>query len=104
MAPLIGAAFTAAWIDVYGAVGQSKWSSSTTSAGSAITRAEGRACVGTSVRSQAAPRYAIAGKVRTAAILRNVCIGLLLEHNAQCHRQGRHSEPRQSTCPCWRVA
>src|SRR5437773_8051906 len=35
--------------------------------------------VGVSVRSQAAPKYAIAGKVRTAAILRNVCIGLLLE-------------------------
>src|SRR5216110_1704481 len=39
----------------------------------------GRTSVGMSVRSQAAPKYAIAGKVRTAAILRNVCIGLLLE-------------------------
>src|SRR2546429_9464600 len=35
--------------------------------------------VGVSVRSQAAPRYAIAGKVRNATVLRNVCIGLLLE-------------------------
>src|SRR6266576_2120246 len=37
------------------------------------------AAVGVSVRSQAAARYAIAGKVRIAAILRSVCIGLLLE-------------------------
>src|SRR2546423_5457583 len=40
---------------------------------------EGRAAVGASVRSQAAPSHAIAGKVRNAAILRSVCIGLLLE-------------------------
>src|SRR5438309_5673569 len=46
--------------------------------GSAI-EARSRAPVGVSARSQAAPKYAIAGKVRTAAILRNVCIGLLLE-------------------------
>src|ERR1041385_6728412 len=41
MAPVMGAAFTAAWIDVYGAIGQSKWSSSTTNAGAAITKAIG---------------------------------------------------------------
>src|SRR2546422_5336267 len=35
--------------------------------------------VAVSVRSQATPRYAIAGKVRTATVLRSVCIGLLLE-------------------------
>src|SRR2546425_11360283 len=38
----------------------------------------GRASVGVS-RSQAAPRYAIAGNVRTATVLRSVCIGLLLQ-------------------------
>src|SRR2546429_6673467 len=31
------------------------------------------------VRSQAAPRYASAGKVRNATVLRSACIGLLLE-------------------------
>src|SRR5438132_4500154 len=39
----------------------------------------GRTPVGVSVRSQPATRYAIAGKVRTATVLRSVCIGLLLE-------------------------
>src|SRR5436309_9019481 len=38
-----------------------------------------RASVGASVRSQPAPRYAIAGKIRIAAVLRGVSIGLLLE-------------------------
>src|ERR1043166_7741834 len=79
MAPVMGAAFTAAWIDVYGAIGQSKWSSSTTNAGSAITKAIGRTPVGVSVRSQLAPSHATAGKVKTAATLRSVCIGVSLK-------------------------
>src|SRR5437016_1516791 len=49
-------------------------------AGSAICMTGGGdAPVGVSVRSQAPPRYAIAGNVRTATVLRSVCIGLLLE-------------------------
>ena len=43
--------------------------------------------------------YAIAGKIRTAAVLRNVCIDLLLEHNAQCNRRGWHSENKAKHVP-----
>src|SRR5205807_10231726 len=49
-------------------------------AGSAICMTGlGGTPVGVSVRSQAAPRYAIAGKIRSPTVLRSVCIGLLLE-------------------------
>src|SRR5438874_2564422 len=56
-------------------------------AGSA-TKAIGRTAVGVSVRSQVAPRYAIAGTIRIAAILRNVDIGLLLEAQREMQPTG----------------
>src|SRR6266480_7845101 len=72
-------------------------SRSTTRVGSAVNEATGRAAVGVSIRSQAAPRYAVAGKVRIATALRSVCIDLLHEsRDALYNRRRRHSEPRQS--------
>src|SRR5207249_6858421 len=73
------ASFTAAWIDMYCAVGHWTRSSSTSNLAGPANEAMSRASVGVSVRSQAAPRYAIAGKIRIATVLCGVSIGLLLE-------------------------
>src|SRR2546429_608438 len=79
-------------------------------AGSAICMTGGGdAPVGVSVRSQAPPRYAIAGNVRTATVLRSVCIGLLLETPRAMQRTGtalrtkaRHMPSRQLNARGWR--
>src|SRR5437016_7305280 len=57
----------------------------------------GRASVGVS-RSHAAPRYAIAGKIRIATLLCGVSIGLLLDGSTQTiwltpPRRRQHSKP-----------
>src|SRR3989442_12376754 len=59
----------------------------------ASATAECPASVGVSVRSQAAPRYAIAGRARTVA-LRSLCIGLLLTER---RRVGRGDEQGPSS-------
>src|SRR5947209_2998267 len=72
------ASFTAAWIDMYCAVGHWTRSSSTSNLAGPANEAMSRAPVGVSVRSQAAPRYAIAGTISMATVLCAVSIGLLL--------------------------
>src|SRR5438552_7324883 len=75
--------------------------------GGSATEARGRAPVGMSVRSQAAPSHAIAGKIRTAPVLRSVGIGLLQEvpRRYSSLRLDSHSTVQLSKAraPCWYV-